>query len=133
MRRMLLIACFALAACGGEGDSLEGTGAVRGELVLGIETRVLQPCGIGELWWSTRDPFVDDGTIFGWGAVRRAILERCPNGIPDCGQFALYLEGTAEVSAKGRRGYLERYDRTVEFKSIDRVLDAPPADCKLTP
>jgi hypothetical protein len=133
MRWMPLIACLVLAGCGGEADSLEGTRAVRGELVLGIETRVLQPCGIGELWWSTRDPFIDDGTIFGWGVVRRAILEKCPNGIPDCGQIELYLEGTADVSAKGRRGYLERYDRTVEFKSIDRVLGAPPTDCALAP
>jgi hypothetical protein len=116
--------------CGGCGaDSTRGVHTVHGDLTTGSEGWLFRPCGSDERWWFDLTPFDNGKTIPGWEAAMQAMVPRCPDGAATCGHNGVYLEGVARVSAMGTYGHLGKYDREVEFTSVDRSLAAAPAEC----
>lgn len=110
----------------------DGPVALRGELIIGSETRLFRACGVDEVWWFVLDRFENGGTIPGWNLAEQERGAACPPTQPGCGLTRVYLEGQAQVSQPGNFGHLGKYDRTVDFLRVDRALPDAPGDCPLT-
>jgi hypothetical protein len=128
--RLLVGVVLLWAGCGG--DSTQGVHKVHGDLTMGAENQLFRACGNDERWWFSVGPVDNSGNIPGWDAATQAMQARCPDGGSSCGVHGVYLEGVARVSGKGSYGHLGKYDREVEFMSVDRALGAAPPECVLS-
>jgi hypothetical protein len=125
--RLVVGVLLLCGACGA--DSTRGVHSVHGDLTIDRENFMFRPCGVEELWWFDLAALESGKTIPGWDAAKQAMVSRCPDGGATCAVKGVYLEGVAKVSAMGTYGHLNKYDREVEFTSVDRSLPAAPSEC----
>lgn len=118
MRRTWARAVSALALAAGLAAFARGMEPerIRGHYTVQFEEQSFQPCGSREKWWVS-----DPGPL----------MRRYREAMGDHGDYGtVYVDGTAEVSGRGRFGHLGMFPRTLAVREVREVRRAGENDCR---